>query len=78
MKSSALLIEFKNISSNFLNAFVKFFRFYRITTVGNERMLLEPRRKSKKLPVIDIYSMAVNLGIWHIFENYGFKVEKYE
>ena len=32
-------------------AFTIFDRFYRITTVGNERMLLEPRRKSKKLPV---------------------------
>ena len=39
------------ILNHFFIAFTMFRRFYRITTVGNERMLLEPRRKSKKLPV---------------------------
>ena len=34
----------------------KISRFYRITTVGSERVLLEPRRKSKKIPVRGIFS----------------------
>ena len=33
-------------------------RFYRITTVGSERVLLEPRRKSKKIPVRGIFPGA--------------------
>jgi len=33
-------------------------RFYRIATVGSERMLLEPRRKSKKIPIRGIYPGA--------------------
>jgi len=33
-------------------------RFYRIATVGSERMLLEPRRKSKKIPVRGIFHGA--------------------
>jgi len=33
-------------------------RFYRITTVGSERVLLEPRRKSKKIPIRGIYPGA--------------------
>ncbi|XP_023320486.1 E3 ubiquitin-protein ligase MIB1 isoform X2 [Eurytemora carolleeae] len=33
-------------------------RFYRIATVGSERVLLEPRRKSKKIPVRGIYPGA--------------------
>lgn len=33
-------------------------RFFRITTVGSERVLLEPRRKSKKIPIRGIYPGA--------------------
>jgi hypothetical protein len=33
-------------------------RFYRITTVGSERVLLEPRRKSKKIPIRGIFPGA--------------------
>ena len=39
--------------------FIKFCsRFYRIATVGSERVLLEPRRKSKKIPVRGIFPGA--------------------
>jgi len=33
-------------------------RFYRITTVGSERVLLDPRRKSKKIPIRGIFPGA--------------------
>ena len=33
-------------------------RFYRITTMGNEKVLLECRRKSKKIPVRGIFPGA--------------------
>ena len=33
-------------------------RFYRVTTVGSERLLLEPRRKAKKIPVRGIFPGA--------------------